>query len=103
MIDILLITPPSPMPFVLQVLYNFTGMSPLGLGYIASVLQVNGYTVEKLNLYLGLRSIEKFKSFLYKKKPKVIGFSTMTETHWNKLILAKVVKDTLPKSTIIFG
>lgn len=103
MIDIALISPPSPTPGVPQLLQFLGSRSQLGLGYIASLLEKNGYTVKCLNLYLGLRDIRKFEQFLLENKPKIIGFSTMTETYKNGVILSRIAKNLLPDTKIVFG
>ena len=75
----------------------------LGIGYIAAVLEENGFEVDGLNLFSGIESLDNFINLLKEKKPKIVGFSTMTETHNNGLRLAEIVKTVLPDSIIVFG
>jgi anaerobic magnesium-protoporphyrin IX monomethyl ester cyclase len=101
--DVLLIVPPSPLVYSRMFKRKFTGAAPLGIGYISSMLQRGGFSVLPLNLYLGLKSAGSLEQLIKKTKPRLIGFSTMTENFQNGLTLAKFVRKTCPDATIVFG
>ncbi|OQX54765.1 MAG: hypothetical protein B5M53_05495 [Candidatus Cloacimonas sp. 4484_209] len=102
-LDCLFIVPPSPVPAGSQLLRHLLTLSPLGIGYLISILRQHGFTAEGLNLYTGLSDISKLILYFSKVKPKIIGFSTMTENFLNGIELAKLCKKVLPNSIIIFG
>lgn len=101
--DILLINPPSPYPASRFVSHPLSDTSHLGIGYLASVLKRSGFRVEGLNLYRGLESIDAFVAYLRRYKPVLVGFSAMTETYNNGVLVAAIVKQNLPESVIVFG
>lgn len=78
-------------------------MPPLGLLYIATALEENGYAVKVIDF-----AVENFKkdeliNLLRELNPKVIGMSTYNES-WNaQKMLTKLAKDTLPNVKIFSG
>jgi|GEM_PF-275223 len=101
--EIFLIVPPSPLVYPRMFIQHLGGQNPLGIGYIASLLRKEGFRVTCLNLYLGIKNLEKLKHLITRTQPLIIGFSTMTENFQNGLLLAKFVKNIYPKSVVIFG
>lgn len=101
--EIFLIVPPSPLVYPRMFIQYLTGQNPLGIGYIAALLQKEGYHVSCLNLYLGLKNLEYLKNLITQSQPLLVGISTMTENYQNGLRLANAVKSIHPKSTVIFG
>lgn len=80
---------------------NFTA-APLGLAYLAAVLEENGYNkVSILDCHAQGISIDQFKVILSKKKPDIVGFQVLTPTFVDALIAAKVAKSF--GSLVIFG
>lgn len=84
-------------------IYRFTGMKapPLGLAYIAAVLEKEGHKVKIIDtptLEMNSREwIEEVKSW----KPDIIGISMLTPTAPKGYIAAKLVKEELGKDTIV--
>jgi anaerobic magnesium-protoporphyrin IX monomethyl ester cyclase len=101
--DVFLIVPPSPLVYSRMFNRSFTGTTPLGIGYISSMLQRDGFSVLPLNLYLGLKNAGSLEQLIKKTKPRLIGFSTMTENFQNGLMMARFVRKTYPDATIVFG
>lgn len=101
--DILFITPPSALVISRMLGQRLGGVSPLGIGYLASYLQHKGFRADCLNLYLGIKDLKSLEHHIKQTKPTIIGFSTMTETHQNGLLLAEFVKKVYPDAIIVFG
>jgi len=92
--------------------------SPLGLAYIASVLEKHGYEVKILDaLALGRKNIEKgkgyiktgladeeIKNFVEKFKPDIIGISSMFTAYVTDVHnCARIVKGTNPDVLVVVG
>jgi len=75
----------------------------LGIGYIAALLQKEGFRVCCLNLYMGLKDTDPLIELIVHNQPAIIGFSTMTENFQNGVLLAQLVKDHCPNAIIVFG
>jgi anaerobic magnesium-protoporphyrin IX monomethyl ester cyclase len=101
--DVLLIVPPSPLIYPRMFVQSMGGQDPLGIGYIAAILKREGYCVDCLNLYLGIKDLKSLEHRIKQTKPKIVGFSTMTENYQNGVLLAKFIKKIHPDATIIFG
>jgi anaerobic magnesium-protoporphyrin IX monomethyl ester cyclase len=100
--EIILITPPSPV-MMSRFFLQTTNLSPLGIGYIAAVLQDEGFRVNCLNLTSGLTESKNFEHYITQTNPKIVGISTMTETYQNGLLLAKLVKKVNPDVITVLG
>jgi len=76
---------------------------PLGLGYLAAVLEKKGYDVNVIDcqaLHLTLSDVEKE---LGKRKPDIVGLTSTTLTYKSALNIIKVAKDVLPDCLTIIG
>jgi radical SAM superfamily enzyme YgiQ (UPF0313 family) len=94
MSKILLINPPSG---------TKTPLLPLGLAYIAAVLEKNKIPAEVLDadaLQLSDKEIEKK---LLEIKPEIVSLTMMTATFQPSKALIKLIRKTLPKAAIIAG
>ena len=78
--------------------------NPLGLAFLAAVLEREGYDVEILDaLLLGVR-FPRLEKILRKKRPDVVGISTYTPTRYECFRTADVVRETLGGDVkIVFG
>lgn len=82
--------------------FGESGLMPLGLAYIASILEKKGIDVEVLDMMIdGLSNID-FSEYVRKMKPWVVGFSSTTPQINNTFELAKIVKEN-SDSYVIFG
>ncbi len=101
-IDVLLINAPSPNAGAI-LSHRIQGLPPLGLGYIATVLQKNGYVCKILDLYLKDVSMKNLTEIMEESKPSVIGISTTTETYKSGIRLAGKVKELSSGIPVLMG
>lgn len=96
-----------------------TPNSPLGLAYIAAVLEKHGFDVKILDAFAqGLNNVEQksgeyirvgmnesnIKSYLLKYNPSLVGISCAYTAHLqNTLEMAQIVKETIPHSVVMLG
>ena len=102
MTDILLVQPPLPKP-----MYEYTSSiiicPPLGLGYIASKLILEGFNVEIIDMAVLNLSFEELKRELEHKDPKIVGITAETLTYKNALKVAGLVKETNSETLTVLG
>lgn len=101
-IDVLLINSPSPNAGAI-LSHRIQGLPPLGLGYIATVLQLNGYTCKILDFYLKGVTFKNLKEVLEHGKPAIVGISTTTETYKNGIRLARIIKKFSDDIPVLMG
>jgi anaerobic magnesium-protoporphyrin IX monomethyl ester cyclase len=76
---------------------------PLGLGYLAAVLEKNGYDVNVIDcqaINLTLRDVE---NELRKRQPDVVGLTSTTLTYKSALSILEVAKKALPNCLTVYG
>lgn len=76
---------------------------PIGLGYIASVIEKEGHRVIIFDFQIKENTIDKYKKLIEKEKFDIIGFSVTTITKLNTIKLAKIAKNIVPNCKIIIG
>jgi anaerobic magnesium-protoporphyrin IX monomethyl ester cyclase len=78
-------------------------IQPLGLGYIAALLEKNGHnvTVEDSQC-LGI-SHEALVSRVRSHNPDIVGLSATTPTFGSSLLTARMIKESMPNAPIIMG
>ncbi|MDP2645988.1 MAG: radical SAM protein [Desulfobacterales bacterium] len=76
---------------------------PIGLGYIAAVLENADHQVQIYDFQISKKTIDKFKTVLSSGQFDIIGFSVTTITRRNTLHLVQICKDVLPGCSIIVG
>lgn len=101
-IDVLLVNSPSPNAGAI-LSHRIQGLPPLGLGYIATVLQQNGYLCKILDFYLKEVTLKNLMEVLEYGKPSVVGISTTTETYKNGIRLARIIKEFSDDITVVMG
>lgn len=100
--DILLINPP---PVVLKEMFAEDIMysnPPIGLGYLASVLRNDGYSVEICDMgpqKLRVKDVINRVDGQY----SAVGITSMVANHGNCMRLAKALKESFPEIKVIFG
>jgi anaerobic magnesium-protoporphyrin IX monomethyl ester cyclase len=78
-------------------------MPPLGLGYLAAVLEQAGYRVDLVDMQAeGVRGPD-LTRMVRERQPRVVGISTMVVTYRNGLRAAQVVKQALPATKVVVG
>ncbi|MCL4517463.1 MAG: B12-binding domain-containing radical SAM protein [Firmicutes bacterium] len=103
---ILLVQPPLPKTLLLPEILDFgLRFTPLSLGYLAAVLEKNGYEVEILDLHVLEKSPEDFRrEFLNKRFDyDVVGITSTTISYPNALRLAALIKNYSPEIKIVLG
>ncbi len=76
---------------------------PLGLYYVAAVLEEHQYDVEILNWYNIDATPAKIKEILAEKKPDLIGFSILNANRWGAIDIAHIARQLNPQVKIVFG
>ena len=77
--------------------------TPLGLGYLAAVLEKNNFEVDVIDCQaLGI-SYGEFKTELGKRKPDVVGMTSTTLTYKSALEIAKITKQVHPNCLTVLG
>ncbi len=77
--------------------------TPLGLGYLAAVLEKNDYQVDVIDCQaLGI-SYAEFKTELAKRKPDVVGMTSTTLTYKSALKIAEIAKQVHPNCLTLIG
>jgi anaerobic magnesium-protoporphyrin IX monomethyl ester cyclase len=78
-------------------------VQPLGLGYIASVLEKNGYDVGIEDCQCFGDDHQTLINKLRSSSPDIVGISATTPTFGSGLIAAQLVKQNLPNATVVMG
>ena len=77
--------------------------TPLGLGYLAAVLEKNKYEVDVIDCQVLKLSYEDFKSELGKRQPDIVGITSTTLTYKSGLQIAKIAKEVCPNCLTAMG
>ena len=85
--------------------YKFMGViaPPLGIAYMAGVLQENHIDVEILDASAEDMDFKDVEKELLKRKPDLVALTALTTTIGRALETAQVVKETLPDSIVVMG
>lgn len=76
---------------------------PLGLAYIASCLEKEGYSVEIIDSQLRKFNIEKAAKTIVRSNPDAVGLGAMTDNRFNAIELTKEIKRLKPDIFIFVG
>lgn len=101
-LKILLIQPPAGISMG-EITFSVYTASPLGLAYIAAVLEKNGIDVSILDGYQIRCSRKMLIQILNKERPDIIGITAVTSTIKDAFEVAKISKDVLPKVKVVIG
>ncbi|MGZ7047093.1 MAG: B12-binding domain-containing radical SAM protein, partial [Methanobacterium sp.] len=85
--------------------YKFIGLvaPPLGIGYIAAVLEENDVDVKIIDGAALEMSWEDFEKEVHKYSPDIIGITAVTPTIDQALKSARIAKNTCPDSIVVLG
>ena len=85
--------------------YKFMGViaPPLGIAYMAGVLQENNIDVEILDASAEDMDFNDVEKELLKRKPDLVALTALTPTIGRALETAQVVKETLPDAIVVMG
>jgi anaerobic magnesium-protoporphyrin IX monomethyl ester cyclase len=93
-----LVNPPYP-----SELYQHSPFPPLGLGYLAAVLEKNKYEVDVIDCQASRLTYEDFKREISKCQPDIVGVTSTTLTYKSALQIAKITKEAHPSSLTVLG
>ncbi|MCJ7559085.1 B12-binding domain-containing radical SAM protein [Candidatus Bathyarchaeota archaeon] len=77
--------------------------TPLGLGYLAAVLEKNQYKVDVIDCQALRFTYEEFKSEISKRQPNIVGITSTTLTYKSALQIAKIAKEACPNCLTLLG
>jgi anaerobic magnesium-protoporphyrin IX monomethyl ester cyclase len=77
--------------------------TPLGLGYLAAVLEKNQYKVDVIDCQALNLSYGEFKSEIGKRQPNIVGITSTTLTYKSGLQIAKIAKKACPNCLTAMG
>ena len=85
--------------------YKFIGLvaPPLGIGYIAAVLEENDIEVKIIDGAALEMSWEEYEEEVYKYSPDIIGITAVTPAISQALKAAKIAKESCPDSHVVLG
>lgn len=78
-------------------------LPPLGLLYIAAVLEKGGFEVEIFNNYLLNKPIDEIKSKVSHLNPEIIGISCNSVNYGRCVEIARAARHAAPKSVVVVG
>ena len=76
---------------------------PLGIGYLAAVLEKNGYQVDVIDCQALKLTYEDFRTELVKRKPDIVGMTSTTLTYKSAAEIAKIAKEVNPNCITAIG
>ena len=76
---------------------------PLGIGYLAAVLEKNQYEVDVIDCQALKLTYEEFESEISKRQPNIVGITSTTLTYKSALRIAKIAKEAHPKCLTLLG
>ncbi|MDD5959169.1 MAG: radical SAM protein [Methanobrevibacter wolinii] len=85
--------------------YKFMGViaPPLGMAYIAAVLEKNNYDVSIVDACALDYTLEDLSKRIKKENPDIVSISALTPTIGSALESAQIVKETIPDTMVILG
>ena len=101
-LDILLVAVPSPNPMIYYT-FDKQGMPPLGLGYLATVLKRENYSVKVVDMAVPQVTVDFLLQQLKSSKPKLVGLSCTTETYLVAIRLSYIIKSLFGDCIVIIG
>jgi anaerobic magnesium-protoporphyrin IX monomethyl ester cyclase len=76
---------------------------PLGLGYLAAVLEQSQYEVTVLDLQISNPTPQQLEAQLTASKPDIVGVTTSTLTFWPAVEVVKAAKKVAPNALTLLG
>jgi len=76
---------------------------PLGIGYLAAILEKNGYDVNVIDCQALKLTLNEVENELHKRQPDIVGLTSTTLTYKPALEIIKVAKKALPNCLTIIG
>jgi len=76
---------------------------PLGIGYLAAVLEKNQYQIDVIDCQAIKLSYDGFESEISKRQPDMVGVTSTTLTYKSALHIAKIAKEVYPNCLTVLG
>ncbi|MCW4019475.1 MAG: radical SAM protein [Candidatus Bathyarchaeota archaeon] len=95
---ITLVNPPYPVGS-----HQHPAFIPLGLGYLAAVLEKSQYPVNVIDCQAQKLSLEQLKTQISKKEADIVGITSTTLTYKSALQVAKIAKEAWPNCVVAIG
>ena len=76
---------------------------PMGIGYLAAVLEKNGYNVNVIDCQALRLTYREVENELRKRQPDMVGVTSTTLTYKSALNIFKVAKKALPNCLTVYG
>lgn len=99
---VLLINPPPCSPIGL-LCTNIVQLPPMGLAYLAAAVRQHGFDPYIFDMRSPQNDKARFVEEFKRLKPKVVGFSIMTDFVNNSIRLARIIKSIDPECWVVFG
>jgi anaerobic magnesium-protoporphyrin IX monomethyl ester cyclase len=100
--NVLLVNPPASTPLGMVCAATIL-IPPMGLAYLASMVRRAGYRPSILDMRAPGNGKARFIEEFERLRPRVVGFSVMTDFVTNALRLARIVKRLDPECWVVFG
>ncbi|MCW4015414.1 MAG: cobalamin-dependent protein [Candidatus Bathyarchaeota archaeon] len=97
-VKIALVNPPT-----LKGVYRHQLYLPIGLAYLAAVLEENGHEVTVMDCPALHMDNEDLRKKLSSFEPQIVGITSMTPTIQSALLAAQVAKEACPEATVVLG
>src|SRR3990170_2391366 len=95
---VVLINPPLP-----ESGYRHQPYLPIGLAYLAAVLEKNGHEIDVIDCPALKMDHEKLKTKIASLEPEMVGITSMTQTIKSVLLSSRVAKEACPDATVVLG
>jgi len=93
-----LVNPPYP-----RGAHQHPPLTPLGIGYLAAVLEKRHYEVNVIDCQALKLTHEEFESEISKRQPDIVGITSTTLTYKSALHVAKIAKEVCPNCLTVLG
>ncbi len=96
--QVTLVNPPYP-----PAAHQHPPFIPLGIGYLAAILEKNGYDVNVIDCQALKLTLSEVENELRKRQPDMVGLTSTTLTYKSALNIIKVAKNALPNCLTLLG
>lgn len=101
---VLLVNPPNNMDVILGKANVFVSdFEPMGLLYIAAVLEQEGYQVKILDAFVNNYGLDEIIAYIDEYKPQVVGITCLTSTGALAYHIGQLIKERYPQIKVVFG
>ncbi len=96
--QVTLVNPPYP-----KGAHQHPPFTPLGLGYLAAVLEKNKHKVDVIDCQASHLTYEDFRNEISKRKPDMVGLTSTTLTYKSALEVIRITKQVHPNCITVIG